>query len=723
MCWIYNPNSKYAKKFGVFKKSYKPSYNQNLYGYIEHNFLTHLKFVNNQSHKDSMFYKPNLSTLLSIVWLSQQQQYRRMYYTWCCFLTRFNTIYYKPYVEYLMNYQGQNKAAIFNHDAILFKSLESYYYTTPHLEMFKSDYFFYSNYDYPYLLPYKNYLFKNEYTIYGVLWTGIERLRQKKYNEYVKSHYILHHAQYAAIRARFIIKNILYPPKKLLDTECYYRNWQLRLWYKFFLNSKKKKYQLILNTLHDTSNVNHISINHNSNVNINSLFSYYLNSKHYLNNYIWNKVADYQKLNSRWFRGLIYVPIVWTFNQAFVDYIYQFPSQSRLDIIHSSDYVITHGLSQDVYDRLMEKQIDGVYYQSIGKFFIQDNIQDYFITDNLSKCLFKNKNIKNIIPELQKNLFDSHAVNLIITNDIFNSYLMTRLFSNQMRCTALKITQQSHFSDNIQLFNHIKTYILWGNYYKLPGYITKVMGVMSYFYWRSYNTDGVHQAHKGRLHLYHYINSLNIQTLLSQQLYNVYKVILYTWNNSKMAVSSLSLNQVWNYMSVNYINWLHEYSYVTFFCLFKHSKFSDTQNYYQQFCHHKPYISLRSHIVIRRYLNNYLTIFSKLRRAPYDQARGTCIHGKNPDRLQQWLVHVNWMRIIGLDRHQLPFYLYPDSNLNQENQENGDYLSELIKKTAHHHIDIFSCDLFVIDNNGDSGHSNIIPWKSYIKITNMLYEF
>ena len=129
---------------------------------------------------------------------------------------------------------------------------------------------------------------------------------------------------------------------------------------------------------------------------------------------------------------------------------------------------------------------------------------------------------------------------------------------------------------------------------------------------------------------------------------------------------------------------------------------------------YKPYISFKSHIAIRRYLHNYLTIFRRFRRAPFDQARGTCIHGKNPDRLQQWLVHVNWMRIIGLTRDQLPFYLYPD-------QETDDYLQELIKKTAHHHVNIFTCDLFIIEPC--LSQPNVVPLKSYIQITNMLYEY
>lgn len=113
------------------------------------------------------------------------------------------------------------------------------------------------------------------------------------------------------------------------------------------------------------------------------------------------------------------------------------------------------------------------------------------------------------------------------------------------------------------------------------------------------------------------------------------------WDTYKINASSIGFNQVWSYMVVNYINWLHEYSYLTFFCLFKNSKINISVDYYQQLYMNKPYTNFLSHIAIRRYLHNYLTIFKRLRRAPFNQGRGTCIHGKDPNRLQQWLVHVN----------------------------------------------------------------------------------
>lgn len=88
------------------------------------------------------------------------------------------------------------------------------------------------------------------------------------------------------------------------------------------------------------------------------------------------------------------------------------------------------------------------------------------------------------------------------------------------------------------------------------------------------------------------------------------------------------------------------------------------------------------------------------------------------------------MRIIGLSRDQLPFYLYPESKPEiivsddlshyNEEQENLDYLQELIKKTSHHHVNIYSCDLFIIHKQKDWAEP--IQFKPYIKITNMLYD-
>lgn len=759
--WQKSLNRKYDKKWRVFKKKYEPSYNHHLYGDVNTNVLDHIKYIKNQDLKYSLFYKPNLSTFLNLIWLSQQQQYRNIYYTWCCFLTRFTTVYYKPYIEYLMQGQIETKLSVFNSQIPLFKFLESYYYTVPHFQTFKSDYFFYDNYDYPYLLSYKDYMFKSGFTAYGVLWIGVERLRQKKYNEYVKSHYILHQSKYKALRARYIVKNVIFPQNKLLSVGVDYKEWHLKAWYKFVLDAKSKRYQIVLNNVQAMSDPYVAPAIYKLDLKNQSLFSYYQTNRNYLNTYIWNSIDISQKLNTPWFRGLVYMPIVININKALVNQLYQFPTQSRLDIIHSSHYILAHGAGPLVYNRLIEKQTLNVKHQIMGEFFLQDSVQDYLITHNLAKCMSKNKLYNEFINKLEYYSFDSQSINLMISNEIFNRYLATRLFSNQVRVSPMRIRHQVHLIDNTYLFEHLSDYILCGNYYKIPNYMFKVMGLMSYFYWRSYNTDGIHQAHKGRLHLYHYIKKLNIQTLLSQQLYHIYKSILHIWAINKISASSVGISQMWNYMVVNYLNWLHEYSYLTFFCLFKTYKMDLGINYYQQLYMNKPYTNFLSHIVVRRYLANYLTIFRYLRRAPYDQARGTCIHGKSPDRLQQWLLHTNWMRIIGLSRDQLPFYLYPDDQsetivrnwddfdeewdmdrirqeritqkklkeeklekerlrLEKAAKEHIDYLPELIKKTSHHQVNIYSCDLFVIDNQTTNG--KFIKFKPYIKNTNMLYD-
>ena len=43
----------------------------------------------------------NVANLLSTMWLAQQPMYRNTYYNFCCFLTRFHTLYHKSYVSYI----------------------------------------------------------------------------------------------------------------------------------------------------------------------------------------------------------------------------------------------------------------------------------------------------------------------------------------------------------------------------------------------------------------------------------------------------------------------------------------------------------------------------------------------------------------------------------------------------------------------------------------------
>lgn len=127
-----------------------------------------------------------------------------------------------------------------------------------------------------------------------------------------------------------------------------------------------------------------------------------------------------------------------------MDYIYEFPSQSRLDVIGASHYITAHGLSSEVYNRLVYRQMAGVKQQAMGEFIIQDTIQDYFLVDSLIKSISKNKINDKLVEQLHVYSFDSDTVNLVISNDIFNRYLITRLFSNQVRVIPLKVRVKSH---------------------------------------------------------------------------------------------------------------------------------------------------------------------------------------------------------------------------------------------------------------------------------------
>lgn len=136
-------------------------------------------------------------------------------------------------------------------------------------------------------------------------------------------------------------------------------------------------------------------------------------------------------------------------------------------------------MDSHVYNRLVDKQLENVKKQAMGQFMIQDSVQDYFITHDLVKCVHTSQ---QLVTNTYDYLFDSANINLLISNDIFNRYLATRLYSNQTRTTPLKVIDQVHFIDNKHVLDHIRDYILCGNFYKLPDYISKVMGFMSYFY-------------------------------------------------------------------------------------------------------------------------------------------------------------------------------------------------------------------------------------------------
>lgn len=63
---------------------------------------------------------------------------------------------------------------------------------------------------------------------------------------------------------------------------------------------------------------------------------------------------------------------------------------------------------------------------------------------------------------------------------------------------------------------------------------------------------------------------------------------------------------------------------------------------------------------------------------------GTCVHSHDTFSLYVWLDHVNWMRIIGLKREELPYYCYePDQ----------DYIIPLAQRANY---SVYTTDLFVI---------------------------
>ena len=113
--------------------------------------------------------KGNVANLLSVLWLAQQPVYRNSYYNLCCFLTRFSTLYYKPYLSYMGDYVPYAKLMLLPSNSRALWGLESYYYTSPDIETLAADDLYLHSLDYVYLLPYHNYLFRADLLGYMVL--------------------------------------------------------------------------------------------------------------------------------------------------------------------------------------------------------------------------------------------------------------------------------------------------------------------------------------------------------------------------------------------------------------------------------------------------------------------------------------------------------------------------------------------------------------------------
>jgi hypothetical protein len=122
-------------------------------------------------------YIKSISLFLSLVKIAQKKKNRIAYYTYCCSIARYENIEHKTYATWLTHYSTENYDDIekinlnlftTSQDNLTFYALENFY-KGHYIEQFTSDYFYDKAKDYPYLLPYNNYILKLEFEMYIIL--------------------------------------------------------------------------------------------------------------------------------------------------------------------------------------------------------------------------------------------------------------------------------------------------------------------------------------------------------------------------------------------------------------------------------------------------------------------------------------------------------------------------------------------------------------------------
>jgi hypothetical protein len=141
-------------------------------------------------------YTKSLFLFLTFLKFAQRIENRTAYYTYCCFLTRQNKIIHRTYATWVCKFLNIKSFHIEAKNFLLFRTKEDNLafhalecdYNNVYIESFTSDYFYATTRDYCHLLNYPSYILKVDFSMYAILWHHVERIRQRKYNEYVKMH-------------------------------------------------------------------------------------------------------------------------------------------------------------------------------------------------------------------------------------------------------------------------------------------------------------------------------------------------------------------------------------------------------------------------------------------------------------------------------------------------------------------------------------------------------
>lgn len=657
--------------------------------------------------------QPAVANLLTAMWLAQQPMYRVTYYNFCCFLTRFHTLYHKSYLTYISEIMPHIKLTTMCANNVAMWGLESYYYTSPDIETLSADDLYMNSLDYKYVLPYNKYIFRGDLLGYMVLWSDIERVRQKKYNEYVRTHYLLNKSvnRYArasclaVINYRAINANLhrgIYPLLRTKHAAILIKQAELRTFIHAVILGGHR--MLIMKVSGEgmvpTCPVLGVKV-------AQVICNYYQSTSSFAQRWLTKQLEYNNLLSNPVLRSLWLGDSYLGFDYIFRTYPHFFPSQMRLGLLAYIDYPIVSSLTHRIYSQLVALHGGMLHRRELSSVVNHKVTLGYLTYTGMSL-------LDEQVPSLYH--WSHRFLHGIMSNTVINPQPLLWVNGTWLRWQKKRVPRIKNWTDSKLAYASklIVNYLLWGNYYKINNYLSQIWIGNNYFYLRSFNYSILNRAHYGRLHWKELLFSMDIDKFILLQLGKISEVIARVWTNlgSTKFTDQLSgavaphegVHRGLTHLSLGYANWCDRYSYITYHSL--PSLVTEMKEILPQLHGRSIHSILRRHMGIRRYLLGYRTKWYNYRRYPYNYGLGTCIHSINPISHYIWLDHVNWMRIIGLKKEQLPYYSY--------NQQE-DYLIPLSKISSPMN---YGTGIFVINTSMGVANPRSYP---HIDRTTMLY--
>ena len=696
-----------------------------------------IKFSNNyvlkyfKEYPQDFIYQRSLFLFLMFIKFAQNKRNRIAYYTYCCFLSRQNNITHRTYATWVCRYLNIKSFHIEAKNFLLFRTKEDNIafhalecdYRHSYIESFTSDYFYKENYDYSYLLKYSSFILKVEFTMYAILWQHVERIRQRKYNEYLKMHPRINYYKNWNVRTAY---------NQAPDTEYGVFFILTHVWIKeWLLQVRKQKYHIYFikgRVKSDLLEKNQQSL----------IYNYYLKSVDYK---LMKAVSEIEltnktRLRTKFFRRSMTFRWCLETCHHLVAYANYYPDQIRFDIYYLWQPFYLCSLSAPTYFKRIQIDLATLENRLFSEFINKPKILHYF---NLKAFMFYEKELL-----IYKNVRFSYKVfELLLCTGITCFPTLVKWNTVQWRL-SVEILFENNWAQYERILQRFHKTLVFANYIKVDPALGNNYIARYYDYWRSFNTDMLYQWFDGRLSNYyvflrydldsylfnrdtwtwtkiyeHWIDNLFLYPIDLPKIFapvnrrrplTLRNIIARLKNPLKYKNSGIivvpksvrdmgwaTINRTLPFIAYHTIKSLYirtiklsrKLAYVAFYCMF--NVFDNLiYDYYGEKQGNNLQSLFQAQMIIRRILTNYKVMFNDFRRAVFG-TNGTTIHGKDPSRLEDWKVHANWMRIISLLPHQLPYYYIKDD-------EWWNYVNDLWKKRKKDRLNMIDSNLYFIEN-------------------------